>query len=132
MKPEEEARQKIDTLLEQAGWVVQDRRRLNLGANPGVAVREFSMSSGAADYLLFVNRQAVGTIEAKQVGQTLTGVEEQSAKYRSGVPDGLPAARLPLPFSYETTGVETRFTSYLDPDPRSHASFAFHRQWQDL
>jgi len=41
MKPEEQARQKIDTLLEQAGWVVQDRNRLNLGANPGVAVREF-------------------------------------------------------------------------------------------
>ncbi|HEY6406108.1 MAG TPA: DEAD/DEAH box helicase family protein, partial [Ktedonobacteraceae bacterium] len=127
MKPEEQARQQIDTLLEQAGWAVQDRKRLNLGASKGVAVREFSMTDGAADYLLFVNREAVGIIEAKPLGQTLTGVEEQSAKYRAGVPDGLPAARLPLPFSYETTGVETRCTSYLDPDPRSHAVFAFHR-----
>jgi type I restriction enzyme, R subunit len=53
-----------------------------------------------------------GTIEAKKVGQTLTGVEEQSQKYRTGLPGGLPAARLPLPFTYETTGIETRFTSH--------------------
>jgi len=38
MKPEEQARLKIDELLEQAGWVVQDRLRLNLGAARGVAV----------------------------------------------------------------------------------------------
>src|SRR5262249_11161019 len=58
---------------------------------------------------------------------TLTGVEEQSAKYRLGLPDGLPAAREPLPFAYETTGVETHFTSLLDPEPRSRPVFAFHQ-----
>ena len=31
MKPEEQARQKVDALLEAAGWQVQDRARLNLG-----------------------------------------------------------------------------------------------------
>ena len=127
MKPEEQARQIIDQLLEQAGWVVQDRDRFNLGAKRGVAVREFSLSTGATDYLLFVDREAVGTIEAKKVGETLIGVEEQSAKYRMGLPGGLPAARIPLPFSYETTGIETRFTSHLDPEPRSRPVFAFHR-----
>ena len=136
MKPEEQARQNIDGLLEQAGWAVQDRERFNLGAKRGVAIREFSLSSGATDYLLFVDREAVGVIEAKKVGQTLIGVEEQSAKYRSGLPGNLPAARLPLPFSYETTGIETRFTSYLDPEPRSRPVFAFHRpetlaEWLD-
>ncbi len=110
MKPEEQARQKIDDLLTQAGWAVQDSDRFNLGAKRGVAVREFSMSTGATDYLLFVDREAVGTIEAKKVGETLIGVEEQSAKYRMGLPGGLPAARIPLPFTYETTGIETRFT----------------------
>jgi type I restriction enzyme, R subunit len=127
MKPEEQARQKIDDLLEQAGWIVQDRRRLNLSAGYGVAVREFSTAKGPADYLLFVKREAVGIVEAKKVGETLTGVEEQSNKYRRGIPEDLPAARLPLPFAYETTGVETRFTSYLDPVPRSRPVFAFHR-----
>jgi len=127
MKPEEQARLKIDELLEQAGWVIQDRFRLNLGAARGIAVREFSTLKGATDYLLFVDREAVGTVEAKKMGQTLVGVEEQSTKYRSGLPEDFPAARLPLPFAYETTGIETRFTSYLDPVPRSRPVFAFHR-----
>src|SRR5258708_31881948 len=90
MKPEEQARQIIDERLAKAGWAVQDYNRLNLRASEGVAIREFSMAAGAADYLLFVNGDAVGVIEAKKVGQTLTGVEEQSMKYRTGLPHGLP------------------------------------------
>jgi type I restriction enzyme, R subunit len=101
MKPEEQARQKIDELLALAGWAIQDYKRFNLRAKIGVAVREFPMTTGDADYLLFVNGEAVGTIEAKKAGATLTGVEEQSTKYRTGVPKALPAPRLPLPFSYD-------------------------------
>lgn len=52
MTPEEEARQKIDRLLMAAGWQVQDYKELNLGAAPGVAIREFPLESGRADYLL--------------------------------------------------------------------------------
>jgi type I restriction enzyme R subunit len=61
LKPEEEARKKIDTLLEKAGWQVQDHKDLNLGSGMGVAVREFPLKgAGFADYLLFVERHAVG------------------------------------------------------------------------
>lgn len=127
MKPEDQARQHIDELLTQAGWVVQDRNLMNMGAGHGIAVREYPLLNGPTDYLLFVDREAVGIVEAKSVGQTLTGVEEQSAKYRTGVPEDIPVARNPLPFAYETTGIETRFTSYLDPEPRSRPVFAFHR-----
>ncbi len=127
MKPEELARQKIDVMLAQAGWAVQDRQRLNLFASRGVAIREFSVITGAADYLLFVDGDAVGIIEAKKEGETLTGVEEQSYKYRTSVPDDLPVARFPLPFAYESTGIETQFTSDLDPVPRSRPLFCFHR-----
>src|SRR6266496_5378614 len=127
MKPEELARQKIDEMLAQAGWAVQDRQRLNLFACRGVAIREFSVITGAADYLLFVDGDAVGTIEAKKEGETLIGVEEQSSRYRTAVPDKLPAARIPLPFAYESTGIETQFTSDLDPVPRSRPLFYFHR-----
>lgn len=59
MKPEEKARQKIDQLLEAAGWKIQDLRDLNLGASPGVAVREFPLKSGAADYLNFVDTETL-------------------------------------------------------------------------
>ena len=85
------------------------------------------MRTGAADYLLMVDREAVGVIEAKPLGYTLGGVKEQSAKYLAGVDDHLPVARMRLPFHYETTGQETRFTNELDPVPRSRLVFSFHR-----
>ncbi len=82
---------------------------------------------GEADYLLYANGQAVGVVEAKKVGATLTGVEVQSDKYGAGLPKGIPAPVRPLPFLYESTGVETRFTNRLDPTPKSREVFAFHR-----
>lgn len=42
-------------------------------------------------------------------------------------PAGPPRRHNPLPFCYESTGVETRFTNGLDPEPRSRNVFAFHR-----
>jgi len=109
MKPEEKARQRIDALLEAAGWSVQDMSQLNLGASLGVAVREFPLESGFADYLLFVDRKAVGVVEAKPEGTTLSGVAEQSTAYLTGLPANIPHVQLPLPFAYESTGIETFF-----------------------
>jgi hypothetical protein len=40
MTPEQRARQQIDPLLQQSGWIVQDRSQTNLAAGPGVAIRE--------------------------------------------------------------------------------------------
>lgn len=127
MKPEEEAREKIDELLKLAGWIIQDYKDLNLSAGIGIAIREFPLKAGSADYLLFVNKQAVGVIEAKPIGTTLSGVSEQSRKYTDGVPEDIPHIQEPLPFAYESTGVETFFTDERDPDPRSRRIFAFHR-----
>ena len=128
MTPEQQARANIDKMLTRAGWAVQDADSLNLYANKGVAVREFPLKSGHghADYLLYVNQRAAGVVEAKPEGFTLTGVEVQSEKYSTGLPDILPVYRRPLPFLYESTGVETRFTNGLDPDPRSRPTFSFH------
>ena len=127
MKPEEKARQNIDRLLTAAGWVIQDREQMNLGKSPGVAVREFPMSSGPTDYLLFVDRRAVGVIEAKPEGTTLSGVSEQTEKYLTGIPPFLLCYQKPLPFGYESTGVETFFRDLRDPDSRSRPVFAFHK-----
>lgn len=91
MTPEAKARQQIDGMLAQAGWVVQDFETLNLRAGRGVAIREFPLSTGPTDYLLVVDRQAAGVVEAKKEGETLTGVEVQSAKYREGRPGALTA-----------------------------------------
>jgi type I restriction enzyme R subunit len=129
MNPEERARQSIDRLLTAAGWAVQDFKGADLHAARGIALREFELNSGygTADYLLYVDGRAAGIIEAKKQGATLTGVEVQSGKYAQGLPTTLPAWRRPLPFLYESTGLETHFTNALDPEPRARTVFAFHR-----
>ena len=127
--PEQKARKKIDFMLEQSGWQIQDADQANIHTAQGVAIREFPLKTGHgfADYLLYVDGKAAGVVEAKSAGTTLTGVEIQSDKYKTGVPDELPAWFRPLPFCYQSTGIETRFTNDLDPTPRSRDVFWFHR-----
>lgn len=127
MEPEQKARKNIDRLLEVSGWKVQAYRELNLGASLGVAVCDFPLKSGIADYLLFANRRAVGAVEAKPEGTTLRGVSEQTTKYLTGIPERVPFVHIPLPFAYESTGSETLFADLRDPDFRSRPVFAFHK-----
>lgn len=126
---EAQARVEIDKQLQAAGWAVQSQDQLNLGAGIGVAVREFTLEKphGRVDYLLFVNSQPVGVIEAKPQGTTLVEVEHQSGKYVEGLPEWMTPPVYPLPFIYESTGAETRFTNGYDPDARSRRLFTFHR-----
>jgi type I restriction enzyme R subunit len=139
MTPEQKARVGIDALLVAAGWHVCNVSDANIHAATGVAIREFPLNTGFgfADYLLYVNGKACGVIEAKKEGATLTGVELQSSRYAKGLPTTLPAWSRPLPFVWESTGVETHFTNGLDPEPRARAVFAFFRpellaQWLAL
>jgi type I restriction enzyme R subunit len=94
-----------------------------------VAIREFPLKwgYGEADYLLYVDGSPAGVVEAKKEGETLTGYEIQTEKYSVGLPDELKPHRKPLPFCYQSTGIETRFTNLLEPDARSRQTFSFHR-----
>ena len=139
MTPEAKARVTIDALLVAAGWHVCNVAQANIHAAVGVAIREFPLNNGFgfADYMLYVNGKACGVIEAKKQGATLTGVELQSSRYAKGLPSTLPAWSRPLPFVWESTGVETHFTNGLDPEPRARSVFAFFRpellvQWLTL
>ena len=129
LTPEARARVEIDAKLASAGWAVQHAGKVNLAASRGVAVREFVLADpyGRVDYLLFVDGQPVGVIEAKKAGSTLTGVEWQTKKYLEGVPESIAMPIEPLPFAYQSTGVETRFTNALDPDAASREVFWLHR-----
>ena len=126
---EAKARKEIDRQLDAAGWRVQRQKALNLSAGPGVAVREFTLEKphGRVDYLLFLNGQPAGVIEAKPEGTPLVEVEHQSGKYVEGLPAWMQPPVYPLPFIYESTGAETRFTNGYDPDARSRRVFTFHR-----
>lgn len=125
LSPEQKARKRIDEMLQRAGWMVQDYRSINLYAGTGVGVRELVTTAGPADYVLFVERRAVGVIEAKKKGTTLSGVEWQTLKYQTSVPDALPALLVDghLPYGYESTGDETWFTCRFDPEPTARRVF---------
>ena len=126
--PEQQARDNIDLMSEQAGWKVQSKKKIDFNAGFGIAVREYQTDVGPADYVLFIDKKPVGVVEAKPEdwGQKITTVEKQSAGYA--------AAKLkwvnkkePLPFVYESTGVLTRFADTRDPRPRSREIFNFPR-----
>lgn len=64
--PEQQAHDRIDKLLRASGWSIQDKDKINLAASVGVAIREYPTDSGIAAYVLFVERQAIGIVEAKR------------------------------------------------------------------
>ncbi len=125
--PEQLARDRIDAALVQSGWILQKKSAINLAAGLGVAIREYQTDIGPADYVLFVNKNPVGIIEAKreEVGVRLTMHEDQSVGYASAKLKFLNNEK--LPFVYESTGEVTRFTDYRDRKPRSRPVFTFHR-----
>ena len=126
--PEQRARDNIDAMLVDAGWHVQNKDKIDFSAGLGVAVREYQTDIGPADYVLLVDKLAVGVIEAKreEEGQNITTVEEQSGGYaKANLKYGNNSE--PLPFVYESTGIITRFTNSQDPKPRSREIFGFHR-----
>ncbi len=43
--PEQKARDRIDDLLTQAGWIIQPKNKINLNAGLGVAVREYQTNA---------------------------------------------------------------------------------------
>jgi type I restriction enzyme R subunit len=91
-------------------------------------VREYQTDVGPADYALFVDKKAVGVIEAKRAkeAQNITTVEMQSGDYAKAKLKWVQNSE-PLPFVYESTGVITRFTNGRDPKSRSREIFTFHR-----
>jgi type I restriction enzyme R subunit len=127
MTPEQHAREKIDSLLIAAGWVLQNNSDFDRNAAEGVVVREFSLPNGPCDYLLFVGGKAAGVIEAKKLGSTLSGVAEQSAKYVAKLPAHLARWSDQLILHYESTGEESFFCDKRDPKSRSRRVFAFHQ-----
>lgn len=128
MTPEEKARLTIDEKLRQAGWVIQDMKRLDLAVSLGVAVREFPTSTGEVDYALFIDGQPAGVVEAKreEAGQSITDVEMQSGRYVRSIFKWV-KEEYAIRFAYEATDKLIRFTDYKDIKYRSRTVFSFHR-----
>jgi type I restriction enzyme R subunit len=127
---EAQTRKEIDRKLVDAGWAIQDKKKVNLFEKLGVAVREFETDTGPADYMLFIAGKACGIIEAKREGANLGHVAEQSQRYATSQTKHIErwsADDEPLPFLFEATNHVIRFRDERDPAPRSRNVFHFHR-----
>src|SRR5271157_2853630 len=69
MTPEQKARKLVDGRLQQTGWAVQSADGMDISAERGVAVREFALETGFADYLLYGDCKALG--DGKVTDQSL-------------------------------------------------------------
>lgn len=133
-KLEAQTRIEIDVKLEAAGWVIQDKKAINLSAGEqgvrGIAVREMDTDTGPADYMLFILGKACGIIEAKREGSNLGQVAEQSSRYAISGTKFIrrwAGENQPLPFLYEATNIESCFRDEQDPISRSRGVFHFHQ-----
>lgn len=126
--PEQQARDRIDEMLRQAGWVIQDFKALNPGAGSGVAVREYQTDTGPVDYALLVDRRPVGIIEAKaeEKAEKLNQFEDQAERYANSKLKWT-VGNETLPFVYLSTSEITKHWDMRDPKPRSREVFWFHR-----
>jgi type I restriction enzyme R subunit len=76
--PEQQARNDIDRIFKNSGWIVQAKNKIDWNASRGIAVKEYLTDVGPADYVLFVDKKPAGIIEAKrdEEGHRLTVFEE--------------------------------------------------------
>jgi len=81
--PELIARDNIDQKLVDAGWVVHDQKAIDFNAGQGIAVRKYQTDIGWAEYVLVVEKKAVGVIEVKPKDgdHKITTIEDQSQCY---------------------------------------------------
>jgi len=125
--PEQRARDEIDKQLIACGWLIQNKKNININAGLGVAVREYQTDVGPADYVLFVAGKPVGVIEAKakDEGYRLSVHEDQAEDYAAAKLKYLNNQK--LPFVYVSTAEVTTFTDFRDPKPRARNVFTFHK-----
>ena len=74
-KLEAQTRKVIDQKLIATGWVIQDKKSINLYESLCVTVREMDTDTGPSDYTLFIDGKARG-IEA-----TLSSIQRQQNSF---------------------------------------------------
>ncbi len=79
-----------------SGWAIQDYKHYNPVAARGIVLREVPLQSGRCDYLLLVDRAAVGVIEVRREGTKLFSVADQSGCYAGNLPPFLQEGRYPV------------------------------------
>lgn len=112
---EAETRLIIDEKLRQAGWEVDSQTlRYGLGTRPekgrNIAIAEWALKTGFADYALFCGLELVGIVEAKRISKNVEADIAQAKKYAMQVVrhgDEIihgPWGNYQVPFLFSTNG----------------------------
>jgi type I restriction enzyme R subunit len=108
--------QAIEQKLVVAGWLCKHMRKIVLSAGGDVIVRKYQTDTCPTDYVLFVQRRAVGVVVTGD--KTLCRCHVEMAKHSE-----------PLPFLFEATSQIIRFTDGRELHLRSRESFtSFYRE----
>jgi type I restriction enzyme, R subunit len=89
---EEETRIIIDEKLRLAGWEADSNNlKYSKGTRPhkgkNIAISEYPLEKGRADYALFIGNDLYGLIEAKKMGKSVLSDIGQSARYAVNIPN---------------------------------------------
>ncbi|MFD0961703.1 type I restriction-modification system endonuclease [Paenibacillus chungangensis] len=112
---EAETRLIIDEKLRQAGWEADSQTlRYGLGTRPEkgrhIAIAEWALKTGVADYALFCGLELVGIVEAKRINKNVEADIDQAKKYAMQVVrhgDEIihgPWGNYQVPFLFSTNG----------------------------
>ncbi len=99
-------RDRINPQLQSTGWVIVPYTpELRTSSLRSHAITEFETANGPADYVLVVNGQILGIIEAKKYESSPEGVIAQAERYARGIShSGFNFGGLRVPFLYSTNG----------------------------
>ena len=114
MLPEEQAREKIDKQLKDAGWIV-DSRKNYMGEYPTAEKEALMEGNKESDYLLFIENKAIAVIEAKREENKLEKDVREQAEYYANHPQDYYGLWVPnvIPLVYVSNGKKTYFKNLL-------------------
>ena len=115
--PEQKAREKIDRMLQDAGWTVVSRKERTDRINSIAVKEELLIGNLEADYYLYLDGKAIGVLEAKRAENPLEeDVQLQAEKYTKQIPNDIPVWCKPLPFAYISNGEVIKFKDLRKED----------------
>jgi type I restriction enzyme R subunit len=124
--PEKETRKNINGLLEDSGWRILKRGE-TIPDKGAFASEEYPTSSGPADYVLLVDGNIIGIVEAKKSGEPVYGVLTQAQRYATDIEGtNYNFADFKVPFIYSTNGQDVYFQDLRYEDSISRKVLTFH------
>ncbi|MBI5229595.1 DEAD/DEAH box helicase family protein [Candidatus Micrarchaeota archaeon] len=126
MESEAQTRKSINEALERSGWkVIPFEEGKNYSRYSSCAITEFPTESGPVDYLLSVNGEAIGVVEAKKRSLAPQNVLSQALRYARGI-SPLKYGEFGVPFAYSTNGELVWFQDIREEQGYSRQVAAFH------